>query len=138
MANIVNASDLKLYLGGVLIAHCTSASLKVNVEMMPATTKDSAGWDEALPGKKSWSIDGSFFYVNAEASNKDFKDILDAITAKTLLSVAFRMSTTGTRQYTGSCYIESADLSAGVEENTTYSTNLRGTGTLTVSNYTTG
>jgi TP901-1 family phage major tail protein len=135
---IVNASLLKLYLGTTLVAHGTSAQLSMSVEMMGATTKDSAGWEESLPGRKSWTISGDFLFTNTSSSNKVFVDFFDAITAKTKLTVYFSTMVTGDTQYYGSCYVESAELSAGTEENATYSVTLRGTGAISKGTYTPG
>jgi len=132
---IVNATNIRLYLGTTLVAHATSASLSINVEMMGATTKDSSGWEESIPGRKSWSMNGDFLYTVASGSSEVFDDFVAAIAAKTKLTALLSTNVTGDSTYSGSCYVESAELSAGVEENATYSITLRGTGALTKGTY---
>lgn len=134
---IINATNVKLYVGDVLVAHCTNAQMSISVEMMGATTKDSAGWEESIPGRKSWSMSGDFFYTNL-ISSVEFNDFYAAIANKTKLTVSFTTRTVGDDQYGGSCYVESAELSAGVEDNASYSITLKGTGALSKTSYTSG
>jgi TP901-1 family phage major tail protein len=133
---IVNATNLKLYFGTTLVAHATSAQLSMNVEMMGATTKDSAGWEESLPGRKSWSLSGDFLFAFSASSNKVFNDVFAAIESKTKLAIVFGTFVSGDTHYSGNCYVESAELSAGVEDNATYSLTLRGTGAISKGTYT--
>lgn len=130
---IINARNVKLYYGAeqALIAHCTNAQLSVSVEMMGATTKDSDGWDESLPGKRSWTMSGDFFYDRAPGSgNIAPSTLFDACINREKFKVWFSQKVTGTEQYSGDCYIESIDISAGLNDNVSFSITLKGTGAI--------
>ncbi len=138
MANILNATNVKLYYGAgqTPIANCTSAQVTINSEMMGATTKDSGGWEESLPGKKSWTMSGDFLYEQVPGGSAvALSTLFDALVAKTKFLVYFSTKTQGQHQYSGNCYIESIDMSAGVEDNVTFNISLKGTGAITRSSY---
>lgn len=138
MANIVNATNIKLYYGAAmtLIANCTNAQLSVSVEMMGATTKDSAGWDESIPGKRSWTMTGDFYYERVPGEGAiALSTLYDAAIARTKFKIFFSQKVASTEQFSGDCYIESVDMSAGVEENVSFSLTLKGTGSLTRNTY---
>ena len=52
---ILNGTLAKIQVGGTTIAHLTSNSLTFDMSTRDASTKDSAGWKEALEGQKSFS-----------------------------------------------------------------------------------
>ena len=133
---IVNATDVVLKIdvaagsSYVKLLHATSASLSVNREMIDSTTKDSSGWSESLPGLKSWELSGDGFVDFATDAGLEADELIaEMISASPEVTVQFGIS--GTRTYTGSAFITSVSLDAGVEENATYSISLTGTSTLT-------
>jgi predicted secreted protein len=131
---IINASDFVLYVDGLPTAHSTNVNVALNVDMMDATNKDSEGWEESIPGKISWKGSGDFYYDQAVGSSKKgIVALFNAAVQKTIVAVVFRLKTqvVGDLSYSGSVYIESIDISAGVEENVSYSISFKGTGKLT-------
>jgi TP901-1 family phage major tail protein len=132
---IVNATDVVLSIDTgagssyVKILHATSANLTINREMRDSTTKDSSGWSESLAGLKSWELSGDGFvdFDNSGTGIETDELITQMIAAAPTVTVEFGNSE---KTYTGSAFITSISLDAGVEENATYSISLQGTGAL--------
>lgn len=111
------------------IAHCTSASLSVSMDLRDSTTKSSLGWQANLGGLKSWELSGEGFVEIAGVSGKaDSEELFTTMIAGSAVECDFGLSG---MLYRGSAIITSFSLDAGVEENATYSISLTGTGVLT-------
>ena len=124
-----NGTDLLVYVDGVAVAHATSHTLNINVDMIDATTKSSAGWKDILPGLKDWSIDfeGLVAYDAAEGFSELFADI----GSRTQVTVKFSTEETGDDRYTGTAYVASLSASAPLEDVVSYSGSFAGDGVLT-------
>lgn len=128
-AGIINATDIAIYISTSKVAHTTSAELSVSADMIDITTKDSAGWGENMPGKKSWELSGEGkFSFDAGYSPED---LFTAMVNKTKLSVKLKTATSGNDEYAGDCYITSWSVSAGVEDAASFSFAFQGTGAIT-------
>jgi len=138
---ILNASIFKLYLTisetERAVAHSTNVSISVSQEMMAATSKDSNGWDESLPGKKSWTASGDFYHDQVTSGKHNLANIFSSLTAGSKLACTFKLDSqqVDDRYFTGNVYIESIDVNAGVEDNISYSISLKGTGALSFTAY---
>ena len=121
-SGIVNGTDLRIYMGGVAIGHATTCSLDMTRETRETLTKDApgGGWATAEVGRKSatLSTDGMFSY---DTTNKKFSDLFTAFDNGTLLLLRFTTDESGDTYWQGSGYITSLNLTAPVEDNTTYS-----------------
>jgi len=128
---ILNATDcvLSVTTGGSLqaMAHCTSASLSMNLDLRDSTTKSSAGYQENLGGLRSWELSGDAFVEIGSITGADIEELWDIWEARTAVAVKFGASG---MEYTGNAIITSISIDAGVEENATYSISLTGTGAL--------
>ena len=110
-----------------VLLHCTSASLAISRDLRDSTTKASGGWQNNLPGLKSWEISGDGF-VDFDGT-MDTKDLItEMISATPQVEVSFGVAGSGV--YTGQAIITSISIDAGVEENATYSISLQGNGSL--------
>jgi TP901-1 family phage major tail protein len=127
-AGIINATDIRIYVAAALIAHTTSAELSVSADMIDITTKDSAGWNEGMPGKKSWEMSGEGKFSFDAAYSPE--DLFAALLAKTKLAVKYKTATSGNDEYSGDCYVTSWSVSAGVEDATSFSFTFTGTGAI--------
>ncbi len=133
---IVNATDVVVKINtddtqaaSDVLLHCTSASLSISRDLRDSTTKASGGWQDNLPGLKSWEISGDGF-VDFEGT-MDIKDLItEMVSATPMVAVSFGIAGQGV--YSGKAIITSASIDAGVEENATYSISLQGTDTLTI------
>jgi len=111
------------------LAHCTSASLSVSMDLRDSTTKSSGGWQANLGGLKSWELSGEGFVEIAGVAGKaDSEELFSTmIQANPVVECDFGLSG---MLYRGDAIITSFSLDAGVEENATYSISLTGTGIL--------
>jgi len=140
---IVNATDVVVKINTTagsapsdVLLHCTSASLAISRDLRDSTTKASGGWQNNLPGLKSWEISGDGF-VDFDGT-MDTKDLIQEMildynpgTSDPMVEVSFGVAGSGV--FTGKAIITSISIDAGVEENATYSISLQGTEDLAVS-----
>ena len=128
---IQNATDVVLSVttadGLEAVAHSTSCSLSVNVDLRDSTTKSSGGWADNLGGLKSWEMSGDAFVDIAGPTGADEEQLYTVLEARTAVSCTFGLSG---MLYTGTAIITSISIDAGVEENATFSISLTGTGAL--------
>ena len=123
---IQNATAVTLSVASEVMAHATSASLSVSMDLRDSTTKSSVGWSESLGGLKSWEMSGDAF-VDLTSTNASMADCFDALIAGAAVAAVF---TVDSETYTGTALITSVSADAGVEENTTFSVSLTGTAAL--------
>lgn len=130
---ILNATDVILKVtvddGLKAIAHCTSASISINMDLRDSTTKSSGGWQDNLGGLRSYELSGDAFVDIVEDTEKS--DILELWTVwnqRTAVIVSFGIAG---MLYEGTALITSLSIDAGVEENATFSISLTGSGALT-------
>ena len=134
---IVNATDvvIRLKAGATgdpsdLLLHATSASLSVSRDLRDSTTKSSLGFSESLAGLKSWEMSGDGFVDFTTTGDQNAKQLLDQMLLDDpIVEVSFGL-TGGSVEYTGTAFITSMSIDAGVEENATYSLSLTGTGSI--------
>tara|TARA_B100001093_G_scaffold18299_1_gene16590 strand:- start:152 stop:574 length:423 start_codon:yes stop_codon:yes gene_type:complete len=137
---IVNATDVVLKIdvtaatSYVKILHSTSASLSISREMRDSTTKDSQAFSQSLAGLVSWELSGDGFVDFASDSALETDELITQMLKGTGTNtddpkVTVQFGVAG-NFYTGSAFITSISLDAGVEENATYSISLQGTGSL--------
>lgn len=112
------------------VAHCTSASLSVNMDLRDSTTKSSGGWQDNLGGLKSWELSGDAFVDIDSPTGADIESLFTVLDTGDAVTCTF--GKTG-MLYTGTALITSISIDAGVEENATYSISLTGSGDLTQS-----
>ncbi len=128
-AGIISGTLLRLYDGGVAIGKATECTLSVNTTMRTTSHKDSASFEENAPGLIAWTMNTNTLYAMDETQGID--DALTDILAGTVITARFSTEVAGDSYYEGSAYIESVEISAPVNENSTASISLKGTGTLT-------
>ena len=132
MAGIQNATNVVLSVtsGGAKqeIAHCTSASLSVNLDLRDSTTKSSGGFQANLAGLKSFELSGEGFVEIAGVTGKaDSEELFTTMMAGSPVECDFGLNG---MLYRGDGIITSFSVDAGVEENVTYSITITGTGEL--------
>ncbi|MGR3220737.1 MAG: phage tail tube protein [Candidatus Anammoxibacter sp.] len=123
---ILNGTTLLLYVDGVAIGGTTSHSMSESVAMRDATTKDSGGKEEVLPGTYSASI--SFDGFVAYDATYGWTDLHDLIVAKTKVALKFSTENADDDRYKGDAYLESLDKEASTEENVGFSGSFKITG----------
>lgn len=128
-AGLLNGTLLNIYFEGTAIAASTSASLDQSMSTREATTKDSAGYKEALEGLREWSISGDFLVSFDGAYTYD--DLYTLWLNRTKVTIKYSSEVADDFRYTGEAYLTSLNQSAGVEETVSGSFTLEGTGVLT-------
>ncbi len=137
---IVNATDIVVKINTTVdsapveqLLHATSASLNISQDMMEATSKTSQGYQDNLPGLRSWDIssDGFVDFVGAEANTINTTELITLMLetqANAEVEVSFGVANGDI--YQGGAFITSVSIDSGVEENATYSISLQGSGSL--------
>ena len=114
------------------IAHSTSASVSFNMDLRDTTTKDSGGFQDNEGGLRSFELSTDALQdVNADL---DFKEFFDDINSRSEVTVRFS-ERGGGQKWEGVGIVTSASMDAGVEDNTTYSVSITGTGVATEGTY---
>jgi TP901-1 family phage major tail protein len=129
---VVNGTNLRIYDGAVPLGYATSCTLDMSAETRETLSKDGvSSWAESEVGQLSASLSFEGFFSEDTTINavtvKSIEDIFTKFSAKTALSWRFTTDVSTEVVYSGSGYITALNISAPVEENTTYS------GTITVS-----
>lgn len=147
-ANIIQGSDLMLFIGGKSIAFATSHSLSLSAETVETTNKDTGGkWVTKAARKISWTMNTENLYcVTGEGNTYD--ELFDAMVNRTALDVVFTLegnSTTSkldevptdgwtpkaTSGYVGKAYVTSLELNAPNGDNATFTASFEGCSALT-------
>ena len=141
MANeIINGSDLMVFMGGKSIAYATSHSLTISAETNDVTSKDSGNgdWSSATVKKFSWECSTENLYskeaysqlYTAMIAKNPVTLVIDLKEGETLPEQGWLPVTSGTG-YNGSAIITSLEMSAPDGDNATFSATFTGTGALT-------
>lgn len=128
-ANIMNGTLLGVYVGTTLVAHATEGSISLSMDTRDISSKDSAGTRALLEGMKSGSISMSALYAEDAAYGAD--ELYTAMAARTPLAVKFSTEVSGDHFWSASAYLTSLEVSAGTEDNVTYSATFELTGAIT-------
>ena len=134
----INGTELRVFLGGTLVAYSTSATLNVNHSTRSTSSKDSGGWEENMEGMRNWdvSVDALYAWLTPGAGaigNNTLSDIFDTyMKDRTSFELTFGVTTSDTAdtKYVGTAWMTSASLSAPNEDTSTYSVSFQGNGVL--------
>jgi hypothetical protein len=112
---------------GTQLAELTNVTMSMNQDVFETTSKESAGWKEIMPGLRdiTYSAEGLADFVSA---NKDLADIFTAYNNRALVAIVWTDMITGDKSVSQSAYITSCEVSAPMEDVTTYSIEFSGTG----------
>ena len=130
-SGVMNGTLLGVYVGSTLIAHATEGSISLSMDTRDISSKDSAGTRALLEGMKSGSISMSALYAEDAAYGAD--ELYTAMAARTPLAVKFSTEVTGDHFWSASAYLTSLEVSAGTEDNVSFSATFELTGTITYS-----
>lgn len=138
--NIIEGSDLMLFLGGKSIAFATSHKLSISAETTETSSKDNGGsWKSSKVKKLSWTASSDNLY-----SEDGYEALVTQMVAKTEIQAVFapksetadEVPTTGwtptaATGYTGKVIITSIEANAPDGDNATFSVSFEGVGALT-------
>ena len=136
MAQVINGSDLMLFIGGKSIAFATSHKLTINAETVETTSKDNTGgWTSKQVKKLSWTANSENLY-----SVDGYKSLFNSMIGTTELDAVFALKketelpatgwTPETDKLSGKVIITSIDLNAPDGDNATFSVSFEGVGEL--------
>ncbi len=124
---VINGSSLTLWVGGVAIAHTTSASMSLDANAIDVSSKDSGGFQNVISGQKSGTIDFEAL-VDFASTNYGIEDLFDLWYNGTEISWSFGSGATASTApyFDGLGVITSLSMDAPMEDVTTFS------GTITI------
>jgi predicted secreted protein len=122
----INANDIGIYVGNVLIACLTDAQFSSNKTAISVVCKDYRG---SLNGSLEWSLTGSTVVRFDGAYGPD--DILEAHMNNTLLNIKFGTDGSGDMRIQGQVLVQQFQMGAGVDSAATCSFTLTGQGEYT-------
>ena len=120
----LNGTELGVYVGGVLVAYSTNATLNVNHSTRSTTSKESGGWEDNMEGLRNWDVSCDALYAwldpaGTAISNKTLSDLFTGYLAtRTSFDLTFgnTSATAGNTKYTGTAWLTSASLTAPLED----------------------
>lgn len=134
MARLVNATDVIVSVGDVVVGCANGATLTVSRAMDAATCGASEGWAQSSPGLKSWTGNISAYFREFEsgetAGNVSAMDIFDLLDEGTLVDVEYGTKTTGAQRFKGKAYVSGFTYTQPETGTVTWSADLTGDGAL--------
>lgn len=129
-----NGTDLVLSIEGTVVSYCTSNDFEVTMATRDTSNKSSLGWAEKAEGQKSWtaSAEGKF----AEDASYGYSDLFALLIARGVVDVVLTTQVSGDKVYTGTAFITTLSQSNPLEDTSTFSVSLEGTGALVESTLT--
>ena len=128
---ILNGTVFLLSVGGTALADQTEGSISINMETRDITTKDSSGYRELLEGLRSGSISVSGL-VDDDASGGAGGSLFTQLNSRSSVALIFGFDD-ASDDYNYACngFCTSLEVSAGTEDNVTYSATFEITGAIT-------
>ena len=115
------------------IANLTSTDFELSKDTIDATNKDGGDYKEFLVGLSSWTMNAEgIFEEDSSATGVSAKDLLDDIIAGDPITVVMTSLASGDLKLSGSAVITSFAWNAPVNDVSTFSVSLQGSGELTV------
>jgi len=131
---IINGTVYLLKIGTdgseVAIPDQTEGSISINMETRDITTKDSSGYRELLEGVRSASLSVSGL-VDDDGAGGAGADLFAVLNARTATHIIFGLDSGDDYHYECDAFCTSLEVSAGTEDNVTYSATFEVTGGIT-------
>lgn len=136
-SGVINGTDFRLYVDGDPIGHATSCTISLSRETRETVDKDNvAGYATSEGGQRSYSISfEGFLSEDTTLNSATVASVADLLTLFAGESFTWRASTdvTGDREISGTAILTDLSLTGPVEENSTISGTMTGTGAPTIS-----
>jgi TP901-1 family phage major tail protein len=128
---IYNGTLQVLSIGGENLAQLTNVTMSMNQDLFDTTSKESGGWKSVLPGLRdiTYSAEGLADFTEASKYNLTELFALYSTDPRTAFSLVWTNTVTGDKKVTQNAFISSIEVSAPMEDVTTYSVEFTGTGT---------
>lgn len=133
---ILNGTAYLLKIGSTDLPDQTEGSISINTEVIDTSSKGSSGFRTIQLGMRSGSISVSGL---VDDGNSDAVDTLMAtFSSRNSVSVVFGLDGTATgaedHNFSATAFVTSLEVSAGTEDNVTYSATLELSGAITFDN----
>ena len=117
----------------VKVANLTSTDFELSKDTIDATNKDGGNYKEFIVGLSGWTMNAEgIFEEDGSATGVSAKDLLDDIIAGAPITVVMTSLVSGDIKLSGSAIITSFAWNAPVNDVSTFSVSLQGSGELTV------
>jgi TP901-1 family phage major tail protein len=117
----------------VKVANLTSTDFELSKDTIDATNKDGGDYKEFLVGLSGWTMNAEgIFEEDGGVTGISAKELLDDIIAGAPITVVMTSNANGDLKLSGSAVITSFSWSAPVNDISTFSVSLQGSGPLTV------
>ena len=141
MAKYVNASDMIISFGGIVVGCAQATTLTVTRAIDPATCTSSGAWTQGSPGIKGWSTSVNAVYRQVAsgdaASNVVAEDVFDLLDDGTEADIEYGTNVAGDKRFAGKALISNFTLSKPDSGVVTWSADLTGNGPLALKSVTT-
>ena len=128
---ILNGTVYLLSVAGTALPDQTEGSISINMETRDITTKDSSGYRELLEGLRSGSVSVSGLVDDNDAGGAG-GTLFTTLSARTAVALIFGFDgATDDYNYECNAFCTSLEVSAGTEDNVTYSATFEITGSIT-------
>ena len=115
------------------IANLTSTDFELSKDTIDATNKDGGSYKEFLVGLSSWTMNAEgIFEEDGGVTGISAKDLLDDMITGAPITAIMTSDVSGDIKLSGSAIITSFAWNAPVNDVSTFSVSLQGTGDLTV------
>ena len=134
---LMNGTLVSLYkdVSGVLtkFANGTSADFSMTKDTIDATNKDGGSYKEFLVGLTSWTMNFEGLYEeDGSVTGQSAKEVLADLMTGALITVVMTTNVTGDMKLSGSALLTNFAWNAPVNDVSTFTCSLQGSGTLTV------
>ena len=126
---VYNGTLQVLSIGGENLAQLTNVTMSMNQDLFETTSKESGGWKSVLPGLRDITYSAEGLADFTEASKYNLTELFALYDGRTSVSIVWTNTITGDKKVTQTAYISSMEVSAPMEDVTTYSVEFTGTGT---------
>lgn len=111
-----------------VVGEARDATLSISQNEIDATSFDSNGWSEFIPGLKEWSVDIEALYIPTNVAQEN---LFEALVEGTTLKIKLLPKTgTGNIGYEGGVFVSSWEINPTTDDAIAVSVSFRGTGEL--------
>jgi predicted secreted protein len=121
----INGTQMLVKVDNVVVAGCKNVTVNVNVDLPDASTKDSAGWEENIHGRRNWSVDFDGLYNPAATLSAN--ELIDLITTRDEVTLVILLATSGS-YLTGLAQLQKFSMAGPAESPITISGTFKGNG----------
>lgn len=130
--DVINGTNLRVYIGGNAVAYSTNCTLTGSRELRELIHKDNpgSGFRNIKVGRGQYTCTVEGLYAEDGANNKPI-DLIGFFRAKTSLTCRLSTEVTGDNRYEFTGFVTQFEVGAPVEDNSTFNVTIEVDGDLT-------